>query len=157
MIVTEDSQTESNQARLRTVVREFLAEAPPDYTAIKMRVDVLTTVVREEAAAAIRAPLNHHAANLPQGTYQEKKLLANWLNAEMRGMGLALRCPKSGQPSIIQATIGHNPEAGRFRLDYIDAEGRHHNQTVSVRLPQLDPMPDTTAHTPHRTRGDRKR
>jgi len=155
--VTDNPQIESNQARLRAVVREFLRESPADYAGMKTRVDALTTMVREEAAAAIREPLNLYAAGLPHGTYTEKKVLANWVNAEMRRMGLALRCPKSGQPSIIQATIGHNPEAGKFRLDYIDAEGRHRNQTASVQLPQLNPMPDTTTHTPHRTRTSRNR
>jgi hypothetical protein len=155
--VTSDFKNDIQHIALREMIRRALQDSTADYATVKSKIVALTTILREEAASAISRPLNQEAAILRQSTYEEKKVLANWVNSEMRGMGLALRCPKSGEPSIIQATIGHNPEVGKFRLDYVDTDGRHRNQTVSVQLPILDPMPDTSTHTPHRTRSGRNR
>jgi hypothetical protein len=155
--MTSDFTNDTQHIELRAMIRRALEDPSAEYATVKSKITSLMTILREEAASAIHRPLNQAAAILPQSTYHEKKVLANWVNSEMRGMGLALRCPKSGEPSIIQATVGHNPEAGKFRLDYVDIDGRHRNQTVSVRLPVLDPMPDTTTHVPHRSRSGRNR
>lgn len=77
-------------------------------------------------------------------TYQEKKDFAVWLNAQLRDSGLAIRCPKTGHPTMLHANPGHTPDVGRFRFDYLDDQGRLRTTYTTVDLPALEFIPDTT-------------
>lgn len=154
--MTETSDEAEAVVRVRNAVHEMLS-APASYRELRAGIDSIQRVAREEFAAAIRDPLNREAAVRPHATYAEKRELANWINAELRGMGLALKCPRSGLPSILHASIGHLPEVGRFRFDSVDETGRRNNYSASVDLPHLEPVPDPALKVPLRTRRDRSR
>ncbi len=155
LAVPQESQDKINQ--IRRAVRA-IADALPDAYA-KKRDGIVATgdAVREELARALEPILNAEAAKLPQATYDEKKTLAKWINAELRRVGLAIRCPKTGNPCLIVATTGHSPLVGRFVLDYTDSEGKRQHPVSSVTLPTLQLMPDDLTRAPYGERRSRSR
>lgn len=94
---------------------------------------------------------------MPQANYEEKKTLANWINDQLRTIGLAIRCPRSGQPSLLQPATTRDHETGRFRLDYVDEHGHHRNPSSFADLSGLTLMPESLSVTPFRSRGGRNR
>ena len=71
----------------------------------------------QRAIAKLLAPLlNDQLRELPQQTYEQKKELCRWVNAELRNLGLAVLCPKTGLPAMMHAAPGNHPELGRFEI-----------------------------------------
>jgi hypothetical protein len=154
--VTQSDETEISQ-RLRATLQPFFQDLPPDYTARRSVLLEAHRVFREELASALEPALNAHLATMPQHSYEEKKDLAKWINAELRQFGLAIRDPKSGGRSILQGNPGDDPHIGRFRLDHTDNSGKRHYPVNAVVLPQLALMPDDLTRTPYGTGGHRSR
>ena len=79
--------------------------------------------VRREMAARLEPVLNAHIQAMPHETHEEKKTLANWVNAEVEPFGLAVKCPKTGLPAKFRGHPGHWPGIGRFGFEvYIDGK-----------------------------------
>jgi hypothetical protein len=155
--MTEHDPDGKALSALRHSIRATLREASPSYDALHRTLRTLAEGVREEAARALQPALNERVARIPHATYEEKKSLAKWVNTELRQLHLAIRCPKTGRPSLLQANPGSDPMIGRFRLDYMDDQGRRRTPISSIALPQLELIPDSLDTTPHRTRGQRSR
>lgn len=130
---------------------------PLDFAARRAALIELHDAVREAVVRALEPVLNEHVASLPHSTYEEKKTLAKWVNAELRRVGLAIKCPKTGHPCLIVATTGNRPTVGRFVLDYTDEQGkRRHPISWSV-LPQLELTLDDLSRVPYGERRPRSR
>jgi hypothetical protein len=93
---------------------------------------------RKKIAAVLEPALNAKAAMLPHATYDEKKTLAKWANAELRRFGLAIRCPRTGKACLLMGNPGGQPGKGRFVLEYTDESGKRHHPFTSVTLPHLE-------------------
>lgn len=116
----------------------------------------LSIATRAAIARVLEPALNEEAKSHPQNTYEEKKQLAKWINAETRRLGLALKAPKTGEPCFIVATTGNNPNVGRFVFDYIDDQGKRQHPMSSITLPALELMPADLSRVSHGTRSARR-
>jgi hypothetical protein len=109
-----------------------------DYDSLRQRLTESFDRGREQMAAELEQPLNDEASNRPHESYEEKKELAKWVNAELRRFGLALKCPKTGRPAIL---IGHAtgvPGVGRFHIEVLGEEGVAKRTYTGVQLPTLE-------------------
>lgn len=134
---------------VRQIIKRHLDGLPTGYEARRKHLIHLTDAVRQEIAAALEGPLNEHIAALPQGTYEEKKDLAKWVNAELRRFGLAIKAPKTGHPCLIVGTTGNRPEIGRFVFDYTDAQGQRQHPASFAELPKLELTLDDLTRAPY--------
>ena len=107
-------------------IKQLIETLPADhYTDAYKAADELLTLTKQEVAQRLSAPFNAKIRSMPQDTYQQKKDLASWVNTELRNLGLAIRCPKTGNPAILIADVrGDAEETSRFRLEYTDERGK---------------------------------
>ncbi len=101
-------------------------------------------------AARFTPILNAHLRTLPRATLSEKKALSSYINAELRALGLSIKCPKSGRPAIIWADFQDAQHEGvsRFRLEARREEGRRGVTSSSFELPQLELMSEPERSEP---------
>lgn len=109
------------------------------YDEVRTVVIDFETSVRESIARALSPHLNYHVALVPQDTYDEKRELAKWVNAELRRFGVAIKCPRTGLPAFLVADPGGRPGSGRFQLE-VTQDGKPHRSVSSGTLMQLSLM-----------------
>ncbi|MFO0901190.1 MAG: hypothetical protein U0836_27505 [Pirellulales bacterium] len=108
-------QFESELGRLR-------GTAVNDYESTMRGLRAARQLFHEFAAARLEPALNRAAAQRPQATLPDKQDLARWINGELRSLGIAVRCPRTGQPALLRGDPGHRQPAGRFQIQLISAE-----------------------------------
>lgn len=119
-----------------------LADLPGDFAERRDALRELHLATRTAVAVAFEAVLNDEARARPQQAYDDKKALATWVNAELRELGLAIRCPRTDRPCRLMGNPGGKPGEGRFVLEFLDDAGRRQQPLTSVTLPHLALMPD---------------
>lgn len=87
-----------------------------NYKGALKRLHEARRILHEELAHQIEPLLNEHVTKLPQSTLQDKQTLARQINADIRSLGLSIRCPKTGNSSFLSAGPGYDSSAGRFQL-----------------------------------------
>lgn len=122
----------------RRVLELLAATEPTEYPAFFDHLLALAVAVREELAARLSSRLAAQVRAMPHETYAEKQELAKWVNGQLRQLGLAVRCPKTGRPAILLADHGPDPEKGRFQVQTVHDRKR---TLSSVGLPEFIPMP----------------
>lgn len=127
------------------------APTPANYEEVRADLLRLSDMTRHEVAQRLTPALNEHAAKMPHATYEEKKKLATWVNAELRRFGLAVRSP-DGRPCLLKGNPGGQPGVGRFVFDFTDAAGRRHQPFSSVVLPRLELTLDDLTRAPYGAR-----
>jgi hypothetical protein len=130
--VTEDSQEAS--ALLKTTIGGITRTLPADYARRRESLVQLFDACRMEMAGALEPALNARVALMPHETYEDKKTVANYVNAELRRFGLAIRCPRTGLACSLRADPGRRPTIGQFQLDVVNEEGRRIHPYRSVEL-----------------------
>ena len=73
---------------------------------------------------------------MEQGTLEEKKELARWVNDQLEPLGLAVQCPNTGLPAKLRGVTGHWPGRGRFAFDIYE-DGKLKRPAISDTLPEL--------------------
>lgn len=131
---TEDSRPEYLAALLATVPNDA------GYLDLAQKLVELSHDFRRELAARLESTFNAHIQVMPHGTYEEKKTLSKWVNDELRRFDLAIKCPKTGNPSFLMSMPGHQPEVGRFAIEHKEADGKRVRAFTSIELPHLDLM-----------------
>jgi hypothetical protein len=91
---------------------------------------------RQQLAAELAPALNARIRQMPHGTYEEKKELAQWVNDELEPLGLAVQCPKTGLPAKLRGHAGNWPGVGRFAFE-VYHDGKRKLSTYSDALPEL--------------------
>jgi hypothetical protein len=140
--VGDESQRADRISKIRVLLDGRQAG---DYDSVRADLAALYDCVRAEVAERLGPALNRKAVDTPHGTYDEKKELAKWVNAELRRFGLALKCPKTGRPAFLVGHAGGQTGVGRFQLEITESDGRPYRPVTSVTLPALTLMPDATA------------
>ena len=139
----------SVEEQFQSLLQVISQESPPDFVAQSERFVSLGHTFRKTIAAILQAPLNAHLKTLPQETPKEKQAIAVWVNGQMRNLGLAIRCPKTGRPSVLISDIKESgSEIGRFRLENRDEEGAKARTLTSKSLPELELMEDLPRKEP---------
>lgn len=140
--VGESEEIESAVTSLRKTIRAIVGKLPKSYDERRSVLVALSDAFREEVGRSLGPAINERLAGMPKETYDEKKALARYVNAELRRFGLAARCPKTGRASILQADYGRHPEHGRFQMDNVDDEGRRDRSLSFNDLIPLELVPD---------------
>lgn len=154
--MTRSEDTELNQ-HLRSTLKLLFATLPSDYAERRSILAESHRVFREELVAALEPAINAHIKTLPQQTYDDKKELSKWVNAELRQFGLSIRDPKSGNCCLLRGNTATDLHSGRFMLDYTDNLGKRHYPLTSVAIPQLTLMPDDLTRASYGTVSSRSR
>jgi hypothetical protein len=104
---------------------------------------------KQEIIAALTPALNAALAAMPHESYIDKQETASWVNGQLREVGLAVKCPKTGRPGILVADVkGGESEVSRFRLEIRDKSGRRTRTWSSQGVPTLELMQDAAREEP---------
>jgi hypothetical protein len=122
------------RARIRAVLEKQVGD---DYDSVADWQRELQEAVRLFVIKRIEPAINERLASMPQATLAEKQELCRWANTELRCMGLAVRCPKTGQPAFIYGDRGNHHSVGRFQIE-LSGRRRGHLRTLSK--PSLFPL-----------------
>jgi hypothetical protein len=138
-----EGEFDHSLSRFEQLIERELESLPSDYQLRRQRLIQYFGVVRTLLGRALEPMLNAQAASMPHETYEDKKRLAKWVNAELQQIGgLALRCPRTKKPCFLMGNPGGTPGRGRFVFEYTDEQGKRHHPFTSVSLPRLVLMPD---------------
>jgi len=139
---SEAGSPQDEGMRLRTAweaATEALLKALPDeYQPLTGKLADVDHIFRMALARRLEDAFNHQVGGMPAATYDDKRTLARWVNAELRRFGLALVCPKSKRPSVLLADPGGTPGVGRFQFQSESPEGRKVRAYSSATLPRLE-------------------
>jgi hypothetical protein len=128
--------------RLRTAwekATEALLKSFPDgYQPLTAKLRDVDEKFRGALARRLEDAFNRHVGGMPSATYDDKRALARWVNAELRRYGLALVCPKSRRPAVLLADPGGVAGVGRFQFQSESPEGRKVRAYSSAALPRLE-------------------
>ena len=91
-----------------------------DYETAKAELAQASALCHEFVAAHFEPILNAHVATMPARTLEEKQILAQHVNAEMRMLGVTLKTD-DGEAAILRARPGRGYTDGRFQLELVGA------------------------------------
>lgn len=132
------------------LIATLVESLPPAYLEAHAAANALNQAFHTALGKAIEQRLNPFLANQPQKTLEEKKELAMHVNADLRVLGLAVRCPRTGAAAVLIADAGDMDDASsRFRIESRE-ERRKIRSTVSLKDPNLEICPDTPFTSRHR-------
>jgi hypothetical protein len=128
--------------RLRTAweaaTEALLMSLPDKYQPLAGKFADVDRSFRMSLSRRLEDALNQQVATMPAATYDDKRTLARWVNAELRRFGLALVCPKSRRPSVLLADPGGTAGVGRFQFQSEAPDGRKVRAHSSATLPRLE-------------------
>ena len=104
-------------------IKQLLTQAPTgDYGAVVSWQVEVRRLVDDLVIERIEPAFNARLAEMPQETLSDKQQLCRWVNAELRRLGLAIRCPKTGHAAILHADRGNPRQNGRFQVELMGKE-----------------------------------
>lgn len=132
------------EKHLKSLLAKITKELPRDYASQADLLVQLGHTFRQAVASAIETPLNQMLQRMPQQTLEEKRELTKWLNAQLRRLGLAVRCPNTHRPSTVLVDVRDSKDQnGRFRLENWDENlGKDVRTATSTELPEFVLMED---------------
>ena len=107
---------------------------------------------KQRIAVDVGKSLAEEMQRRPHDSYEEKKELSKFVNAELRKFGLAIKCPKTGRPSSLIANPGYRPGEGRFQLFNEDEDGKKVRSLSTPHLSTLLESLELVADDPDRKR-----
>ena len=116
----------------------LLASLPTEYRPLTGKLLDVDDRFRRSMASRLANAFNVEVSTMPAATYDDKRTLARWVNAELRRFGLAVVCPKTQRPAVLLADPGGIPGAGRFQFQSETPEGRKVRAYSSAVLPRLE-------------------
>ncbi len=146
-----------DKKRFVDMIRGQVGSLPDDYYMRQQTLRDLHDAAREVCAESFAEALNARATNMPQINFREKQTVADWVNHELRPLGLAVCDPKTGQAALLKARQGRDQQMhGEYYFEVTDSDGvRHSRPTIGKgypELPTLKLMPaelDKLSHVEH--------
>jgi carbon storage regulator CsrA len=105
-------------------VKALFTDLSGGYDGLASDVDAINQSYRRELAMRLTPALKAKIQEMPSATYDEKKVIVQWVNTELRRFGLAIKSPKSDRAAILTCDAGNHPEEGRFRLKSDGDDGK---------------------------------
>lgn len=140
----ENQHADSDIRRMCRGLGEYLSGRQYDIVSLMRVSEAIHRTIRAETLRVVVELLSGVEASNQLASFDQKAQFAKWLNSELRHAGLAIRCPKTGKPTFLEAVRDPVPERGRFRFDHMDKWGNHHYTLSRVELPALEFMPDSS-------------
>jgi hypothetical protein len=130
--------------RLRETASSFLSQIPSDFSELSLQGQNCLDTLREVIATHLEPVVNQYANDQPRATWEEKRALASTVNENLQKLGLAIKCPETGNPAILIADRrSDSPEVTRFRLHVRKPGGGRAAKGVWRELPPLELMLDS--------------
>lgn len=141
----------------RATMRSTFERCPADYRQARGEATEIIHAFHDELARALTPRLNGVIATMPKAALADRRALASWCNSELRELGLAIKCPRTGRPAILVAD-SRDGEQGRFRLQVRDERGTVHRTWTSSAptLPELELVRDVHRREAFASRHDLK-
>lgn len=155
--VSEGVDIKAVAAKLRKTIEAAVKSLPLDYAVRRAALAELSDACREEVARGLEPVLNDYLASLKKESYEEKRELSTFVNAEIRRFGLAIKDDGSGKLCRLRGNTGGHVDRGRFQLEYTDEMGKQHQPTSSAELPYLALALDDLTRAPYGQRAKRSR
>lgn len=147
---TKEPEPKGRMPAAGEILKELTSSLPADYEGRLAALSEIAATVRAEVAIQLQPVLNAKIQAMPHENYKQKKELAHWVNGQLEPLGLALKCPKTGQPAKLYGDIGARPQIGRFQF-VVSIPGERPKRTLSADvLPELilmDGMPKDQSQT----------
>lgn len=120
-----------------------LGRSAANYDAVYAGVLDLRHQMQSGLATALQDVFNARLGEMPKTDYRQKQALASWVNSQLRELGFAIQCPKTGRPAILIADLRDaEDQQGRFRLEIRTVEGRRIRTMSATELPSLTLIED---------------
>lgn len=116
---TENDDAEHRDERVARLCRALSASHAQSLDELL----VLKRDLLDEVALRARGAIESHVATQPQSTIGEKQALANWVNAQLRHLDLAILCERTGMPAKLIVNTTRGPQ-GRYHLAVTMPDGR---------------------------------
>lgn len=142
---------------IRTPQQEF--SPSQEYLNARSEAEDRLLHAKQQIAAILEPQIAKEFSQSPQGTYEDKRALASWLNRECKHFGISVKCPKSGRPAVIEP---HNSSVAGgtftyFRFHSTSEDGSPEWKTYARSLSQVsltvEPQPSGTWSLSKGTRG----
>lgn len=139
----ESASQESNASEEQRC-KDLIGELPADYLKAAGAAMRMRHTFHRQLSAEIESRLNRYLKSQPQESLEEKRELASWVNAQLRHLGLTIRCPKTGNPATLIADFKNSQEShiSRFRIQGKDEYGKRVRSSLSDNVPDLELMED---------------
>ena len=122
-------------------MRESFHKLPKQYESAFARLQAASTTFHKELALAFEPLFNQKLREMPHDDLESKRRVCTWANEQLRMLGLTIRCPTTQRPAILVAIgSGESENAGRFRLETRDPDGRVARTVSSADVPELNLM-----------------
>lgn len=108
-------------------------------------------VFHELLAARFTAELNEHLQQAKRDSIEDRRNAALDISTALNSLGLAIRCPKTGEPALLRAETGRAGSGGHFQLRLIGEMNQ--SRTLSFATPvdfELMPSPAQVPNVAHR-------
>jgi hypothetical protein len=118
-------------------IAELLAERDREsYEALRGRLREAREVFHELLADRFERGFNERLTKNSHSTYAEKLKIACRSNADLRLLGLAAACPKTGRPAVLHASPTE-ASGGRLQTELIDSDPPRQRTFSGRQLPAL--------------------
>ena len=144
-MTTEDA-LQTLEPALQQLIKSLFDRLPDGYARHYAKVRSIRQAFHLELAAALAPALNEHVVGLPQDTPEERQEMVAWINQQLRDIGLAVKCPTTGQPAVlvVDRQDRQHPEITRFRFSVRSPEGKQSHTAARRNLGELE----LTEHRP---------
>jgi len=138
----KQKRTRVDVEQVARVVKLLDREPAKDYESVVLWQQELRDSVQSLIIERLQPALNQKLASFPRETLAEKQELCRWFATELRNnLGLAIRCPKTGQPAALRAHPGNRPAVGRFQLELLGVDQGRLRTKNSTELFAVELMP----------------
>lgn len=125
---------------------QLFADLPPDFDGCTRVLHDINAAFRQQLVVRYAPVLNACLRAADPQDADAKKQLASEVRERLEGLGLAIRCPKTGQPSALAAKQGPSNPRGQF---FITPKGANRPSFVRTNLADLLPL-DLVVDRPRR-------
>lgn len=125
------------EARLKRIGDLLTERKKDDYESLRDRLQEARAEFHDLLADRFAEVFNSHLAAQPHETIAEKQALCRAANADLREVGLSIRCPKTGEPAHLHAS----PDSSEGRFQICLASDSNYKRTLTSKpLPVLSLM-----------------
>ena len=119
------------------LINQLFSNLPTDFEARKSAIFRIQDEIHQAMATAIESSFNEYLSHEPRNSVEERKDFAAMINATLRKMSLAIKCPRSGRAAtlIVDTQDADHPDISRFRLQVKDPNGKWRRTTTFTDLP----------------------
>jgi len=126
------------RAKLTKIGKLLAVRKQDDYESLGGRLAEARELFHDLLADRFVDTFNAHLASQPQDTAEQKQALARAANADLRKLGLTIRCPKTGTAAHLRG-ISRGSSSGSFQLSR-SSNANYTRSGTSKSLPHIDLM-----------------